>query len=55
MSTNPTIKEKIEEERDVLNKLVNIYGIEHPLVIRQSELLDELINQHNNDTKTSSS
>ncbi|MFJ2043896.1 aspartyl-phosphate phosphatase Spo0E family protein [Paenibacillus taichungensis] len=55
MSINPTIKEKIEQERDVLNKLVSIHGIEHPLVIRQSELLDELINQHNNDTKTSSS
>ncbi|WP_420874632.1 aspartyl-phosphate phosphatase Spo0E family protein [Paenibacillus polysaccharolyticus] len=51
MSTNPTIKEKIEQERDVLNKLVSIYGIEHPLVIQQSELLDELINLHNMMTK----
>ncbi|PYE49284.1 aspartyl-phosphate phosphatase Spo0E family protein [Paenibacillus barcinonensis] len=52
MSTNPTIKGKIEQERDVLNKLVSIYGIEHPLVIRQSELLDELINQHNKTKST---
>jgi CRISPR/Cas system Type II protein with McrA/HNH and RuvC-like nuclease domain len=52
MSTNPTIKEKIEQERDVLNKLVCIYGIEHPLVIKQSGLLDELINQHNKTKST---
>ncbi|WP_366295404.1 aspartyl-phosphate phosphatase Spo0E family protein [Paenibacillus sp. AN1007] len=54
MSTNPTIKEKIEQERDVLNKLVSIHGIEHPLVIKQSERLDELINQHNKTKKSSS-
>lgn len=54
MSTKPTIKEKIEQERDVLNKLVSIHGIEHLLVIKQSELLDELINQHNKTKKSSS-
>lgn len=36
----------LEQERECLNKLVNAYGLAHPLVIKQSERLDEVINQH---------
>lgn len=45
LSSN-SIKEQLEHERSVLYELVSSYGIGHPLVIKQSELLDELINKH---------
>lgn len=45
LSSN-SIKEQLERERSVLHELVSFYGIDHPLVIQQSQLLDELINKH---------
>ncbi|QZN76563.1 aspartyl-phosphate phosphatase Spo0E family protein [Paenibacillus sp. DR312] len=37
----------LERERESLHALVAIYGLQHPIVIKQSEILDELINRYN--------
>lgn len=33
----------LEQERQSLNKLVNLYGLANPLVIKQSERLDDFV------------
>lgn len=38
-----TVSQVIEIERDRLYELVDEYGLGHPLVIEQSQLLDKLI------------
>ncbi|MGC5774385.1 Spo0E family sporulation regulatory protein-aspartic acid phosphatase [Paenibacillus pabuli] len=38
---------ELEHERASLYELAAIYGLQHPLVIRQSEILDEMINRYN--------
>lgn len=40
----PTSKNNIlEEARQLMNKLADLYGREHPIVQAQSEILDELV------------
>jgi hypothetical protein len=39
----PTVNRVIEEARQLMYKLADIYGREHPIVLAQSEILDELI------------
>lgn len=41
------ISDNLERERDNLYKLIDIYGLSHPLVIKQSQFLDEIINKYN--------
>lgn len=38
---------ELERERESLYTLTAIYGLQHPIVIKQSEILDELINRYN--------
>lgn len=39
--------EVLERERENLYSLVALFGLQHPIVIKQSELLDKMINIHN--------
>lgn len=39
--------EDLEREREHLYTLAAVHGLQHPIVIKQSELLDEMINLHN--------
>lgn len=41
------MREILDESRDILYILEQKYGLSHPHVLKQSMLLDELINQYN--------
>ncbi|MFB8376743.1 Spo0E family sporulation regulatory protein-aspartic acid phosphatase [Paenibacillus taichungensis] len=40
-------EDDLERERKSLYELVAVYGLQHPLVVKQSEILDEIINRYN--------
>jgi hypothetical protein len=46
-----SLNTKLEVERRKLHNLTNHHDLTHPLVIRQSQLLDRLINEYNNKSK----
>ncbi|WP_337035160.1 aspartyl-phosphate phosphatase Spo0E family protein [Paenibacillus illinoisensis] len=46
------IQVRLEKERMELQALVDKHGINHPQVLKQSELVDVLINMYNNFSKT---
>lgn len=43
----------LETERQKLHNLYETHGLGHPLVIQQSERLDRIINEYNDQTKKS--
>ena len=47
METKEGIKFSIEQERHKLHKMKRYRDFNHPKVLRQSIVLDELINQYN--------
>ncbi|SEU27346.1 aspartyl-phosphate phosphatase Spo0E family protein [Paenibacillus sp. NFR01] len=47
MSIEESLRNAMEEVRRELNNLQYQYGLGHPCFIRQSMVLDELINQYN--------
>lgn len=42
---------KLEVERKKLHNLIKHHGLAHPLVIKQSQFLDQIINEYNNKSK----
>lgn len=51
MNDRSSLNTKLEVERQKLHNLTNRHGLTHPLVIRQSQLLDRIINEYNNKSK----
>jgi enamine deaminase RidA (YjgF/YER057c/UK114 family) len=47
MDTDETLQQQMENARQQLHDLFELYGLGHACVLEQSMLLDELINQYN--------
>ncbi|MDR6778525.1 hypothetical protein J2W98_002802 [Paenibacillus peoriae] len=47
MGSGETLQQRLEKNRQRLYDLQAKYGLEHIYVLRQSMVLDELINQYN--------
>lgn len=51
MDIRCNVRECLERERNYLYQLVNTYGLLHPVVVKQSQILDEIINIYNKETE----
>ncbi|MCW3793758.1 aspartyl-phosphate phosphatase Spo0E family protein [Paenibacillus sp. LS1] len=51
MNNHSNENKVLETERQKLHNLYEIHGLGHPLVIKQSERLDRIINEYNEQTK----
>ncbi|MCZ1267698.1 MULTISPECIES: aspartyl-phosphate phosphatase Spo0E family protein [Paenibacillus] len=51
MDIRCNVRECLERERNYLYQLVDTYGLLHPVVVKQSQILDEIINIYNKETE----